>query len=323
MLIMLVKSLIMLGFILLNVVLFVWLERKVQAHMQFRLGPMRTGWHGLLQTFADLIKLISKEEIIPEGVDRLVFRAAPLIVFVPSFMLLVTIPFGSGLVVRNLDLGIFYLLALSTLNTLGIVIAGWSSHNKYSLIGGLRSAGQLISYELPLGLAAIAVVMLVGSLRLNSIVEAQSGTFFGFIPRWFAVLQPVGFIVFLTCTMAELSRAPFDLPEAESEIVAGYFTEYTGIGFGMFFLAEYANLWTMCAICVLLFLGGWQGPSFLPPVIWFLTKTYALVFVLMWIRATWPRVRGDQLMNIGWKVLLPLALLNVLVTGVLIKAVKL
>lgn len=310
---MIIKTLAMLMFILLNVVFFVWAERKIIAHIQSRLGPMRTGFHGLMQTFADLIKLISKEDVVPYEVDAPLFKIAPLIVFVPSFMLLVTIPFAPDIVVRDLNLGIFYLLALSTLTTLGIVIAGWSSHNKYSLLGALRSAGQLISYELPLALSAIAVVMLAGSLRMSTIVESQARI-------WFLLLQPVGFVIYLTCTIAELGRGPFDLPEAESELVAGYHTEYSGIRFGVFFMAEYANLFTMSAICVLLFLGGWQGP-YLPPLVWFLLKTYALVFFIIWIRGTLPRVRPDQLMSMGWKVLLPLSFLNIATTGVLIKVV--
>ncbi|MFZ3063008.1 MAG: NADH-quinone oxidoreductase subunit NuoH [Actinomycetota bacterium] len=298
--------------VLLNILLFIWLELKILAHIQDRLGPMRTGrFHGWLQPIADVVKLLNKEDIVPEAADRLIFKAAPFVVFVPVFMTLVTIPLTQKLMVRNLDIGVFYVFALSAFTFVGMVMAGWASYNKYSLLGAFRAAGQLLSYELPLGLSIVGVVMLSGSLSLVSIVDKQT------IP--YILLQPAGFMVFFLATVAELTRTPFDIPQAESELVAGFFVEYSGMRWALFFLAEYASLFILAAVGALLFLGGWKGPL-LPPILWFFLKVYALFFIIVWIRGTMPRVRPDQLMALGWKILLPVAFINIVITGLFIVA---
>lgn len=298
--------------VLLNILLFIWLELKILAHIQDRLGPMRTGrFHGWLQPIADVVKLLNKEDIVPGAADRLIFKAAPFVVFVPVFMTLVTIPLTQKLMVRNLDIGVFYVFALSSFTFVGMVMAGWASYNKYSLLGAFRAAGQLLSYELPLGLSIVGVVMLSGSLSLVSIVDKQT------IP--YILLQPAGFMVFFLATVAELTRTPFDIPQAESELVAGFFVEYSGMRWALFFLAEYASLFILAAVGTLLFLGGWKGPL-LPPLLWFFLKVYALFFIIVWIRGTMPRVRPDQLMALGWKILLPVAFINIVITGLFIVA---
>ena len=312
---MVISLLAMLTFIMVNSLVLMWMERKAVAHMQARVGPMRVGFHGTLQPIADVIKMLAKEAYIPGCVDPYIYRAAPYFVFIPTFMILVTIPFSPNIVVRELSIGIFYIISILAMTTVGIMMAGWSSYNKYSLLGAVRSVGQLISYELPIGLATICIVMLAGSLKLSDIVASQKVLFGIHIPYIF--LQPLGFVIFMVGAVAELCRIPFDLPEAESELVAGYHTEYSGLRFGLMLTAEYFNMFSLCAIAVLLFLGGWGGPL-LPPVIWFLIKTYILIFGLMWIRATLPRVRADQLMDIGWKFLLPASLVNVVVTGMIV-----
>lgn len=305
----LLYALIILAFVLTNIILFIWLELKILAHITDRYGPMRTGkFHGWLQPFADVLKLLNKEDIIPARADRLVFIAAPFVVFVPVFMTLVTIPFAHNLVARNLDIGVFYVVALSAFTFVGMVMAGWSSQNKYALLGAFRAAGQLLSYELPLGLSIVGIVMLTGSLSLVTIVEKQA------VP--FILIQPAGFLVFYLAAISELTRTPFDLPQAESEIVAGFYIEYSGMRWALFFLAEYASLFVLAAIAALLFLGGWKGP-FLPPIVWLLIKIYALFFLMVWARGTLPRVRPDQLMALGWKVLLPAAFVNIVLTGIL------
>lgn len=303
----------MLNFILLMAAVIMYLERKAMGDIQVRYGPMRVGFHGILQPIADMLKIVGKEEIIPNGIDKLIFKVAPFVVFVPACMILVTLPLSKTLQVRDLSIGIFYVIAVITISTVGMIMAGWSSHNKYSMLGGVRAAGQLISYELSLSLVVISVVMLAGTLSMKGIVGAQKSL-------WYILIQPVGFIIFFLGTMAELCRIPFDLPEAESELVAGYFIEYSGIRFMIFLLAEYMNLFTMCAIATILFLGGWNGP-FLPGIVWFLIKVYLLILILIWIRGTLPRVRADQLMTLGWKVLLPLSLLNLGITGYVMLAI--
>jgi len=305
----------MTAFIFTTSLVLMWMERKVVAHVQSRLGPMRVGFHGVLQPVADALKMMAKEAYIPGNVDQYIYRVAPYFVFIPSFIILVTIPVAPNLVVRELSIGIFYIISVLAMTTVGIMMAGWSSYNKYSLLGAVRSVGQLISYELPLGLVTISVVMMAGSLRLSDIVTSQKVLMGIQIP--YIVFQPLGFFIFMVGALAELARVPFDLPEAESELVAGYHTEYAGMRFGMILIAEYFNMFSLCAIATLLFLGGWSGPL-LPPVVWFLIKTYVLLFVLMWIRGTLPRVRADQLMDIGWKFLLPAALINVGYTGILV-----
>jgi len=306
----LVKAQIALIFVLLNTLFLVWLERKVSGHIQQRMGPMRTGWHGALQTLADVLKLISKEDIIPEGADRRVFALAPIVAFTPALAVYVVIPFGPTIIAQDLNIALVYIAATSSVIVLSILMAGWSSNNKWSLIGSMRSAAQLISYEIPLVLSIVAVAMLAGSLSLTEIVRAQQGNL------WYVILQPIGFLVFCVATIAELNRAPFDLPEAESELVAGYQTEYSGMRWAIFMLAEYGSLVSGSAIAASLYFGGWLGPAFLPPVIWFLLKVYLFVFVAMWVRWTFPRIRVDQLMDVGWKGLVPLALLNLAITGI-------
>jgi NADH-quinone oxidoreductase subunit H len=285
----------------------IWWERKVSAHIQSRLGPMRVGWHGALQSIADTIKLLLKENIVAGKVDKVSFWLAPLVVFTASFLPLVVIPFGKNLIPRDLNLGLLYILAVSSLGIIGIFMAGWGSGNKYSLLGAMRSAAQIISYEVPLVLSILGIVMITGTLSMGKIVEAQKG-------MWFIVYQPVAFLVYLISAVAEVNRAPFDIPEAESELVAGFHTEYSGMKFAMFFVAEYTNIFIVCAIAATLFLGGWSGP-FLPGPVWFLGKVYFLIFVMMWARWTFPRLRVDQLMGFAWKFLLPLAFLNILITG--------
>lgn len=306
----LVKAQFVLVFILLNVLFLVWLERKVSGHIQQRMGPMRVGWHGSLQTLADVLKLISKEDVIPEGADRRVFKLAPIIAFAPALATYVVLPFGPQLIVRDLNIALIYIAAISSFGVIAILMGGWSSNNKWSLLGAMRSAAQLISYEIPLVLSIVAVAMLAGTLSLREVVEVQQNTI------WFILLQPLGFIVFFVATLAELNRAPFDLPEAESELVAGYQTEYSGMRWAMWMLTEYGAMVASAAIAASLYFGGWAGPGFLPGVVWFLLKVYAFIFVVMWVRWTFPRVRVDHLMDVGWKGLVPLALLNLVVTGI-------
>ncbi len=306
---MLITGAMVLGFIAGSSMLLIWGERKVSARIQGRLGPMRTGWHGLLQSVADAIKLLLKEDIMPDGVDKWVWQAAPFFAAVPSVMAFVVIPFGNNLIVKDLNVGILYITSITSICVLGIFMAGWGSNNKYSLLGGIRSAAQIISYEVPLVLSIITVVMFTGSLSMQKIVEEQS-------KYWF-ILRPnmaVAFFIYMIASLAEVNRTPFDIPEAESELGAGYHTEYSGIRFAMFFVAEYTNLFIISAIAATLFLGGWQGP-FLPPVFWFLLKTYGIVFVLMWIRWSFPRVRVDQLMGFTWKVLTPISFVNLIISG--------
>jgi len=306
---------------LLMIAYLTWLERKLLGHFQVRLGPMRVGPHGLLQPFADGIKLLFKEELVPANVNRFIYNLAPILVFIPALIIMAVIPFGDritilgqkvDLVISDFNMGILYVFAITSLGVYGLVLAGWSSNNKYSLLGGLRSSAQMISYEVSLALSLIGVLMIAGSLSLVEIVKAQDKFF-----NWFIFRQPLGFLLYLVCIIAEINRAPFDLPEAENELVAGYYTEYSSMKFAMFFLGEYGSMINAGALATTLFLGGWQGP-FLPPVVWFLIKLCAFLFLYIWLRATLPRFRYDQLMNFGWKVLLPLALLNILITGVVI-----
>ena len=294
--------------VMLNTVVVMWCERKWMAHLQSRLGPMRTGFHGALQPFADALKLLGKEDLTPDGADKLLFLIAPLIAFVPSLLIYAATPWVASFTGVSFDTGIFMVFAVAALFPVGILLGGWASHNKYSMLGGFRAAAQQISYEIPIILAAMGVVMLAGSMKLQPIVDSQAGI-------WNVLTQPFAFIVFFICVFAELNRIPFDLPEGESELVAGFNTEYSSMRFALFFVAEYANLLTWSLLTVLLFFGGWGGPL-LPGWIWLTLKTYAIVFVVIWVRATLPRVRIDQLMAFGWKVLLPAAMVNVLITSV-------
>lgn len=293
--------------VLVNTIVVMWVERKVLGHMQGRLGPMRTGWHGLMQPFADALKLLGKEDIVPASADRTLFLVAPLIAFVPSILVYTAMPWVEQIAGFSFDTGIFLVFAITAVFPIAVLVAGWSAHNKYSLLGGFRSAAQQISYEVPMILAAMGVVMLTGSMQLAAIVEAQSAV-------WNVVTQPFAALLFFITLLAEINRTPFDLPEAESELVAGFNTEYSSMRFALFFVAEYANVFTMSLLVALLFLGGWNGPV-LPGIVWLLLKTYAVVFLVIWVRATFPRVRVDQLLAFSWKLLVPAALLNVLITA--------
>ena len=307
---------------LVNIVIIIYIERKILGDMQWRFSVMRVGSHGILQPIADGIKFMVKEDIIPKRSDRFLFILAPLLFFVPTLMLYATIPMTQDFFAKNFELGIFFFFAILTVMPIGLILAGWSSNNKYSLIGGLRAAAQQISYEIPLLLAVIGIIMLAGSMNLVEIVKSQAGTisiygFNTFIPKWFILYQPFGFVLFFIAVLADLNRPPFDLPEAESELIAGPFTEYSSMKFVLFLFAEYAVLIAMAAMIVIMYLGGWYGP-FLPPIVWFLIKTYFILWLAIWIRGTVPRLRIDQLMNLGWKILLPLTLLNITLTGLFI-----
>lgn len=313
--IMLIIAGVVAGFVSINTMLLVLAERKIAGHMQDRLGPMRVGWHGCLQTIADAIKLMFKENVMPAIADKWVFILAPIIVFMPAMMGYVIIPWSDGVIVNDLNAGLLFAIAIGSMGVIGIIMAGWSSGNKYSLLGSMRSAAQVISYEVALVLSVIGVVMINGSLRMGDIVVAQGNI-------WYVCYQPIAFIIYLIAATAECNRAPFDIPEAESELIAGFHTEYGGMKFAMFFLAEYAEMFVVSAICTTIFLGGWQAipglPIILPPIVWFLLKTYALVFTMMWIRWTYPRLRVDQLMTFGWKFLIPVAFANIIITGLII-----
>lgn len=297
----------------------IYFERKVIGWMQFRKGPNRTGPLGLLQTVADVSKLLLKEDTIPGKADRALFKLAPALAFIPAFLVLAAIPYSQGLQFADLNVGFLYYVALSGITTIAIIIAGWSSNNKYALLGGMRSAAQMISYEIPLVISVVGVVMLAGSLNLNDIVAAQSGYFW----KWNFLPQIVGFAVFVVAAISELNRTPFDLPEAESELVAGYHVEYSGFRFAFFMLSEYVYVYAIAALTTLLFLGGWHPPipqlDFIPGIIWFILKFAFIVFCLFWIRSTFPRLRVDQLMGFAWKVLLPLSILNIFITAACIE----
>ncbi|KAF0123521.1 MAG: nuoH [bacterium] len=314
--IMLIKITVVFSVLMLMVAYVPLMERKVLGHMQVRYGPNRVGWHGLLQPIADGLKLFFKEEITVSRANKGIYHLAPVIYMACALVVYAVIPFGNEIKVlgrviplhiADVNIGILYIFALSSLGVYGLVLAGWSSNNKYSLLGAMRASAQMISYELPLGLSVIGVLMLTGSLSMVEIVKAQENV-------WFIVLQPLGFLLFLTCAFAETGRTPFDLVECENELVAGYQTEYSSMKFAMFYMAEYTHIIAVSAIAVTLFLGGWRGP-FLPPALWFLIKVIALVYFFIWVRATYPRFRYDQLMQFGWKVLLPLALVNIVITS--------
>jgi NADH-quinone oxidoreductase subunit H len=288
-------------------------ERKIAGRMQGRFGPNRVGPFGLLQPLADVIKLFLKEEFTPAQANKVVFHIAPMLAVIPALISFSVIPIGPNFLVTDINVGLLLFLAMSSLGVYSITLGGWSSNNKYALLGGLRSSAQMISYELAMGLSTIGVLLLAGSLSMLDIVKAQEKT-------WYIVYQFPAFVIFMLTALAETNRAPFDLPEAEAELVAGFHTEYSSMKFGLFFLGEFANVITICAIAVTLFLGGWQGP-FLPDslkFLWFFAKLAVLVFFFVWVRWTFPRLRYDQLMNLGWKVLLPISLLNVLITALAI-----
>ena len=337
----LIKANIVLGVLLTNTILLIWFERKLVAGMQSRVGPDRAGPFGILQTVADAIKLMLKEQILPLKADRAMYLLAPIVALVPSFLIFMIIPLGPNLNIEfggenyivefvgaDLNVGVLYFLALSSIAVYSVVLAGWSSGSKYPLLGGVRASAQMISYEAAMGLALVPVILYSGSLSLVDIVDSQSGnlsssipilnSIVSFIPKWNVFPQFVAFGIFFIAAVAEVNRAPFDLVEAEQELVGGFHTEYSGFRFAMFFLAEYINMFNMCAITATFFLGGWLGPTFenfLPPflssimpIIWLGVKTFSLLFIFVWIRATLPRLRYDQLMELGWKRLIPASL---------------
>jgi NADH-quinone oxidoreductase subunit H len=307
----------------------VYVERKVAALLQQRMGPYLVGPRGLLQPLADIVKLMFKEELRPAASDVILFTLAPVISATAAFAAFSVVPFGADttlfglldeplrLQVADVNVAILVVFAVGSMGVYGIVLAGWSSNSKYSLLGGLRSSAQMISYELSYGLALAGVLVFANSLSLADIVGRQSGTWFGFIPRWYVFFQPLGFLIFMAAGIAETNRAPFDFPEAEQELVAGYHTEYSSMRFAMFFLAEYINMVTVSAVATDLFLGGWHGPLLPESLgwIWFLVKVAAILFFYVWMRWTLPRYRYDQLMQFGWKVLLPVAVVNLIATG--------
>jgi NADH-quinone oxidoreductase subunit H len=319
--IILLKIAIVVGIALLHVAYATYWERKVIGHMQVRLGPIEVGWHGMLQPFADGVKLFFKEDIIPANADKPLFYLSPVIFFVSALSSLAVIPFFSGFVIADINIGLLFLFAMSSLGAYGIVLSGWASNSKYAFLGGLRSASQVISYEIAMGLSLVGVMMMAGSLNLTEIVNAQHN----YPTGMYAIPQFLGFFVFIAAAFAETNRLPFDLPEAESELVAGYFTEYSGFRFALFFLGEYTGMIVMSSMAAICFLGGWTIPRFVtdilpflsvvPGIVWLLLKVYAFMFFYYWVRATLPRYRYDQLMAIGWKILIPLALLNIAITG--------
>ncbi len=319
----LISSIVILVFVLILALFLVWLERKVSAHMQDRLGPMYVGgWHGWAQTIADALKLLLKEDIIPAAADVPLFKMAPVLVFVASFASFVVIPFGMSSIVTDLNIGILYIVAVTSLSVVGIIMAGWASNNKYALYGGMRSAAQIVSYEIPAALAIMTIVIQVGSLSMQDIVNAQKGG----ILHWFIFRNPfnfVAFFVYFICSLAEVNRTPFDIPECESELVAGYHTEYTGFRFALFFLAEYANMFVVASIATTLFLGGWSqvlplSRQLVPGPVLFTIKALALIFLQMWLRWSLPRLRVDQLMYMCWKVMMPIAFALILGVGSLV-----
>jgi len=327
--ILLVKVVAVFAFLMVSVMLTVWLERRVVAFMQTRVGPNRVGPFGVLQTLADGIKLFFKEDVRPSNADRVLYGLAPVVMMVPAFLSISVLPFGLAFgseraQLTDLNVGLLFVLAMGSLQVYGIVLAGWASGSNYPLLGAVRSAAQMISYEIAQGLSLVGVFMTAGTLSAAGIVAAQQGDpLAGFIPRWYVIFQFPLFLVFLLSGIAETNRAPFDLPEAESELVGGYHTEYSGVKFALFFLAEYLNVITVSAVAATAFLGGPDGPApdFLPwlwPILWFVAKVYLFVFLFIWLRATLPRLRFDRLMGFGWKVLIPVAFGWVAVTAVVL-----
>jgi len=337
---MLLTACVPLVFILLYTLFAVWLERKVSAHMQDRLGPMRVGWHGSLQLIADFMKILQKEVPVAKNYDRILYEMAPVLVFTGSFAAFAVIPFSSGLIGSQIEIGIFYLMAVSSFMVVGILMGGWSSNNKYSLLGAMRSSAQIVSYEIPTALVVLSMVMLTGTLSLSKISDMQTAYFW----NWYILGGPgtgiakfllipsmiAAFVIIYISTLAEVNRTPFDIPEAESELVAGYFTEYPGIKYAMFMLTEYTNMYAVSAVVVLLFFGGYHSPfgylgntlgiGWLIPfeqAFWFISKGMFFVFVQMWLRWTLPRLRVDQLMSLCWKYLIPYALLNLIIIGII------
>ncbi len=314
----------------LNALIAVYAERKISAFMQDRIGPMGQGpglhagkW-GVLQTIADALKLLSKEDIIPKAADRKLFVLAPYVMFIGAFIAMAAVPFNQNLLAADMNIGIFYILAVSSLSVIGILLAGWSSDNKWSLYGAMRSAAQIISYEIPAALSIVTVILLTGTLSMQGIIQNQGGWVWGFLPNWSIFNNPFSFLaffIFFISAVAEVNRTPFDIPEAESELVGGFHTEYSGLRWAFFFLSEYANMLVVCSVAVILFLGGWQSPvpgtmqTVWWGLFWFLSKLTFLILIMIWFRWTFPRLRVDQLMNVCWKVLLPIAMLNIFGVG--------
>jgi NADH-quinone oxidoreductase subunit H len=299
-------------FILLHVIILLLAERRVAGFIQMRLGPNRLGPLGIMQVIADVVKTLAKEDIIPSGADKFIFKIASTTLFATALLGYAVIPFGDKMVIQDLNIGIFYFIAIGSTATLSILMGGWSSNNKYALIGSMRSVAQMISYEVPMVFSLIGVVMLTGSLKMSDIVLAQKN-------MWFIIPQFVAFVIYYVAATAEINRAPFDAAEGEQELIAGYFIEYSGIRWALFMMAEYANMVAVSAIAVTLFLGGWNAPfgwTFLPPFVWFIIKLYFMLFTFLWVRWTFPRMRVDHLMHFGWKVLIPAALANIVLTGV-------
>lgn len=320
-----IKSIVIVTVVLGGFAYLTLFERRILARIQVRIGPNRAGPFGLLQPVADGIKLLFKEEFIPDQADKVIFVLAPVLTVVPALILLAVIPFGPDIrlfgktytqsLAGNVNVGVLYIMAIASIAVYGITLAGWSSNNKYALMGGLRSAAQMVSYELVLGLAFVGPILLAETMSLDEIIQSQRGL-------WYIVLQPIGFLLFVTASIAEVNRAPFDMPEAEQELTAGYHVEYSGMKFALFFMAEYGKMIVVSFIAATLFLGGYLGPfvdrfPWLGPV-YLIVKVVAILFLMIWVRATWPRIRYDRLMALGWKVLLPLAIANVVVTAILI-----
>ena len=292
-----------------SALVFTYGERRICALIQVRIGPNRVGPQGLLQSTADMLKLLTKEDIIPVGIDRWMWVLSPILIFIPSAMIYALFPFDDGVIFADVNIGLFLLLAISSQSVLPFLMGGYASNSKYSMLGGMRTVAQMLAYEVPMVISLLGIVMITGSLKMSAIVEAQSNV-------WFIFLQPLAFLIYMTTALVESTRPPFNIVEGESEIIAGPFTEYTGMRWALFFLAEFANLLSIGILTSVLFLGGWQGPDFLPTQLWFWIKAFFMVIVYQWIGWTFPRLRIDTMLNFGWKVLLPLALINLLLTGI-------
>ena len=311
-----ISTAVIVAFVFLNAMILGYAERKLAGYFMRRPGPMEVGPLGLLQLIVDGVKLIGKQLIVPKDSAHVLFRLAPLLAFIPVGLAFVVVPFSNKIQARDLDIGLIFMLAIMSINVIAVLVAGWASNNKYSLFGSIRAVAQNVAYEIPMLLSLLSVVLMTNTLSMRGIVLAQH-------PVWYIVVQPIAFLIYFISGLAETNRAPFDLPEAESELTAGFHTEYSGMSFSLFVLAEYTNMFFVCSIAVVLFLGGWSGPP-LPyydysGIIWFLLKVYALLFVMIWIRWTYPRVRFDQLLNFCWMYLIPFSLVNLLVTAVVVK----